>query len=334
MDSEVLRLSHLHPRYWITWFGFLLLLLISWLPGSIRRGIGKLFGRLFLSGNKKRNEIINTNLEWALPHLNAQQRKALTRQISAYYGQLILDLGVLWWAPHRRLKNQFKIEGGEHIERLIKEGRNGVLITNHSYFIDFWALILTSLYPVAGYAQRARNPIFQWAMDKSRRRYGGTVLMRESSFRDVVRSVATGKYLLYAADDDYGSQNSVFAPLFGIQKATLTVPSRIARLTGAVLVPVTCYFDESLKRYRVVIMAPLEGVPGEDPVADATAINQAIETMVLMAPEQQYLWGLRFYQTRPDGSPPPYKMKGKPGSGPRPRPDTPAKPSGDGIISK
>jgi len=48
-------------------------------------------------------------------------------------------------------------------------------------------------------------------------------------------------------------------------------------------------------------------------------MNLELEKLIRLAPDQ-YMWSLRLFQTRPDGSPPPYAMKGKPGSGPRPRP--------------
>jgi lauroyl-KDO2-lipid IV(A) myristoyltransferase len=95
----------------------------------------------------------------------------------------------------------------------------------------------------------------------------------------------------------------------------------MARLTNAALVPVTCIYDEAQKKYKVVILEPLEGVTGDDLHLDTKKINIALEQMIRLAPEQQYLWTLRFYQSRPDGSPPPYLMEGKPGSGYRPRPN-------------
>ncbi len=71
------------------------------------------------------------------------------------------------------------------------------------------------------------------------------------------------------------------------------------------------------RRYVVRITPPLaaDGDSGQ-----AAALNAAFEGLIRLAPEQM-LWSLRLFQTRPDGSPPPYTMKGKPGSGPRSRPE-------------
>ena len=78
-------------------------------------------------------------------------------------------------------------------------------------------------------------------------------------------------------------------------------------------------FNAAAGRYVVKIDKALENFPSGDAAKDAAAINQSLEQLIRLAPEQ-YMWSLRIFQTFQDGSPPPYAMKGKPGSGPRARP--------------
>jgi KDO2-lipid IV(A) lauroyltransferase len=77
--------------------------------------------------------------------------------------------------------------------------------------------------------------------------------------------------------------------LFGIPAATNTLTSRLARVTGA---PVLPYFLQRLpgaRGYRAVIHPPFENFPSDDAVADTERFNHMIEAQVRLAPEQ-YLW--------------------------------------------
>jgi KDO2-lipid IV(A) lauroyltransferase len=77
--------------------------------------------------------------------------------------------------------------------------------------------------------------------------------------------------------------------MFGIPAATYTRTSRLARMSGAAVLP---YFLERLpgtQGYRAVIHPPLENFPSDCPAADAERFNHLIEAQVRRVPEQ-YLW--------------------------------------------
>ena len=78
-------------------------------------------------------------------------------------------------------------------------------------------------------------------------------------------------------------------PFFGIPAATNTATSRLARMTGAAVLP---YFVERLpgaKAIALTIMPALENFPSDNPAQDAQRFNQLIEAHVRRVPEQ-YLW--------------------------------------------
>ena len=95
--------------------------------------------------------------------------------------------------------------------------------------------------------------------------------------------------------------HSVFVPFFGIQAATLTATTRLARMSGAPVVP--CYFHRvGNEGYEIVLLPALEDFPGEDEVGDARRITALLEEQVRRSPEQ-YLWVHRRFKTRPDPDP-------------------------------
>jgi Kdo2-lipid IVA lauroyltransferase/acyltransferase len=99
---------------------------------------------------------------------------------------------------------------------------------------------------------------------------------------------------------DLGPRDSVFVPFFGVPAATVTATSRLARATGAVVLPfVVRMTDEG---YVGTFHPPWHDLPVDDPVATATRINAFIEQEVLRMPAQ-YLWSHKRFKTRPPGEP-------------------------------
>lgn len=309
------------PRFWPTWLVIALLWLLSWLPARLRRGFGRFLGHQLLGRNAKRREIVMTNLKWSLPELEGQH-EAIARGYFSYAGQMMLELGFFWWAGRRRMLRQIELEGMDQLQQELDRGRTVMLITAHFVPVDFGGIALSANIPDAMYfANRTRNPLLDWFLNRGRCRFGGESVMRENNLRPVIRRMRNGtvSFVYIVVDEDLGAQGSQFAPFFGVQKATLVSPIRMAKMSGASVIPCMTYYRPSSDTYVFRLLPPLNHFPSGDDNVDAGRVNKALEEMIRVAPEQ-YMWSLRLFQTRPDGSPPPYTMKGKPGSGPRPRP--------------
>ena len=111
-------------------------------------------------------------------------------------------------------------------------------------------------------------------------------------------------------DQDYGAKHSIFAPFFGIPAASITATSRIARMSGAAIVP---FFQTRLpdnRGYKLTLYPALQDFPGEDIEQDTRRINQLVEARIREQPEQ-YLWVHRRFKTRPPGEANFYKPRHK-----------------------
>jgi KDO2-lipid IV(A) lauroyltransferase len=104
----------------------------------------------------------------------------------------------------------------------------------------------------------------------------------------------------YLPDQDYGPRDALFVPFFGVPAATIPGLSRIARLTGAKVVPCITRMLPGGAGYVVRVEPPWEGFPGGDLYADTRRMNEYIERQVLAMPEQ-YLWMHKRFKTRPPG---------------------------------
>jgi lauroyl-KDO2-lipid IV(A) myristoyltransferase len=309
------------PRYWPHWLALGLLWLTGRLPRRWRFRLGAALGRQFLDRNRKRREIVRTNLSWAFPAQGPAERQRMQGEFAAWLGRSYLDFGEFWWSRRDRYQAAIAFEGVERVEAALAAGERVILLVPHSLSMDVGGLALSLRLPLMTFANAMRDPFLEWVMASRRGRFGCEVYPRERGIRTLIRAMKGGRALFFPCDEDPGRRQAEarFAPFFGIPKATLTSPVRLARLTGARLYPCTCYYDEATDRYRARVGEPLDHIPSDDPDADAAAVSAALEQAIRLAPAQ-YLWTQRLFQTRPDGSPPPYRMKHAPGSGHR---DTP-----------
>ncbi len=314
------RAAFLGPRFWPTWLGFAFLWLMSVTPKRWRIGLAHWLGKVMMRRNHKRREIVQTNLAWCFPECSEAERERMARDYFRYFAQAVLDTGLFWWGSEQRFRRNIVLQDDEALAETLAAGRRVIIVTCHTLALDRGGVALSADYPFETFVNEARNPLVEWMSARQRARFNGLVFPRSGGLRPVIRAMRQGYALYILTDEDLGPESSVFAPFFGIPRATLTTPHRLAKMSGADVFTSLTYYDDAAGRYVVKLFPQLEGFPGEDEQADATRINHRLEQMIREHPAQ-YMWSLRIFQTFPNGAPPPYTMKGKPGSGPRPRPD-------------
>jgi KDO2-lipid IV(A) lauroyltransferase len=154
---------------------------------------------------------------------------------------------------------------------------------------------------------RQKNAAADAIFTHGRTRFGKpTLFARQDGIRPMIRSLKSGEPFYYLPDMDLGERDSVFAPFFGVQAATITGLSRIARLAGAVIVPCVTRQLPGGAGYVVKMYPAWRDFPGGDLAADATRMNAFIEERVREMPEQYY-WLHKRFKTRPKGEPNPYE---------------------------
>ncbi len=191
------------------------------------------------------------------------------------------------------------VEGLEHIEAARQSGRGVLLVTAHITCLEIGARLLAMHLPLAAIYRPLRNPVLEWYQNRSRLGYGKAVISKRE-MRGSIRFLRQGGLIWYAPDQDFGRDQSVFAPFFGIQTATLLATYRLAQLTGCAVVPMFPVYDEPKRHYVVRIQPALTSFPGADARLDLARLNAIMEAQIRSAPEQ-YWWIHRRFKTRPEG---------------------------------
>ena len=296
----------LHPRYWGIWFLMVLLAIIAILPGRVRRSIGAAAGDLFYKFNKKRRHIASVNIKMCFPELTDDERYEMLREHYRSYGHNFVEMGVFWWSPFRRLQKMTYVRGINHYMNLVNRGENIILLTPHATGIDYAGIYTSRISPGVSMMKALKNPVLNWFICKGRSRFGAMMILREMGLKPMVRAIKRKIICYYIPDEDFGPDLSVFVPFFGVPSATLPVLGRMAKLTDAKVVPVITKFLPDGKGYEINFLKPLENFPTGDEVENARRMNQALEELIRLAPEQ-YMWTLKWFKTRPDGQPSPYQ---------------------------
>jgi len=281
---------------------FLLLRALVHLPLPWLRTLGAGFGVVFGGLSRRRRRIVDMNLRLCFPNHSEHQRRKLLWAHFRSAGSGVFETAFSWWAAEHRLSELYTLEGIEHLRAALAKGRGVLLLSGHFTTLELLGRFLLREHPIAVMYRPNTNPVIEHLFTKTRGRAALRAIRRDD-VRAAFTALRENLALWYAPDQRMSGKHSAVVPFFGVPAATSTATHRLARVTGAQVVPFFG-FREPSGHYRLIVMPALEAFPGNDAEADAVRVNQLIEEAVHRAPEQ-YLWGHRRFRKRP-GLPDPY----------------------------
>lgn len=300
MTAPTTTWRFLAPRYWPTWAGLAALWCVAQLPYRWQARLGRALGRIMAWAPSRRRRIAAVNLRLCFPELSESQRDALLREHFASLGMSLIETAMAWWTPDARLRLLTHLEGLQHLSDALRPGKGAILLCAHFTTLEIGSRLLL----LAGARFHAmyrthRNPLFESIMKRAREKHCEKAIASDD-VRGLLQSLKENVPVWYASDQNYGHKHSVFAPFFGIPAATNTAPVRLAKISGAPIVP---FFIERLAHdqgYRLILLPALQNLPLDDPENAMMRIHQLIEQHVRNAPDQ-YLWVHRRFKDRPPG---------------------------------
>ena len=288
----------------MTRLGLAIIWLLHLLPLQVLAPLGRGAGWLLYLFARERRHVALTNLKWCFPERSDDDRRRIARAHFQVLARSLLEHGLLWWSSKARVQKLVRVEGLEHW--LAVAGKPVIWLAPHFVGLDMGgARIITEWRGVSVYS-RQKNPLFDKVLLHGRTRFVTPVLFsRQDGIRPVVKAVREGLPFYYLPDMDFGGRDSLFVAFFGVQAATITGLSRLARLAGAVVVPAVTQQLPAAQGYVLRFYPAWENYPTDDPAADTRRMNAFIEDRVREMPEQYY-WVHKRFKTRPPGEANPY----------------------------
>lgn len=249
----------------------------------------------------RRRRVVDRNLAACFPELSEEQRNALARAHFEALGASLVEMAMGWFGAIERIRRLVRIEGRQHLEQAIGQDRGVILFSAHFTPFEIFFPVLGPLCPrFSGMYKLQRNPVMNRIMTKGRGRSTDS-LYDKDSVRDMLRELRRKAVVWYASDQSYTQKGSALIPFFGVPAMTNTSITRIAKISGAVVLPYFCRRAPDDSAYIMTIGAPLADFPSDDPVADMKRFTALLENYILTCPEQ-YWWVHRRFK----GRPPPY----------------------------
>jgi len=297
------------PRNWPGWLLVGLLWLLGQCPPALARLLSYPLGWLMRMTLVSRRKVAKRNLERCFPELSQPELQQRLRVNFVYLARAVFEMAWSWAAPKSRIARIGELEGMEHMVEAHRQGRGILCVSLHNTCLEIGANIMgqelqrNGIY-ATGIYRPLKNPVVEWFQNRGRLHYADGMISKRN-LRSAVRQLKRGALIWYAPDQDFGPEQTAFAPFFGIQTASLLATHKLARLTGCAVIPMYPLYNPASKRYVVKILPALESFPSEDEMADLVRINQLIENLIRLAPEQ-YWWVHRRFKTRPPGDAPFY----------------------------
>ena len=286
-----------HPRYWPAWIGFGVLRLITLLPYPVLRRVGASAGGLFRRLARERVRIARRNLELCFPELDDSARADLLERHCRSLGIGLFEIPLAWWAARRRLAPLGDIEGLENLQRAADERKGVLLLSAHFTCLEIGGRILSQHFPFHAMYRQNENPVVERVVAGARRASCAGIIPRDG-VKQLLRMLRAGQAIWYAPDQNTQRKKAEFVHFFGHLAATTPATHKLARLTGARVVPFMSVRKPDGSGYRLVLEPVLEDFPTDDVAADTQRINDIIERWVREYPDQ-YLWIHRRFRTRP-----------------------------------
>jgi len=285
-----------------------LYLLFATLPLPIAHALGATLG---LIGSVVPNSFARRtrfHVARCLPELGRRARARLVFRALREAGKALVELPILFAGSEARFARAVReVRGREVLEAALAAGKGVIAISPH---LGAWEMTgLAYSREVNGNCVSMYRPQAEpWdsLLKQGRGRFGGKLAPSDrSGMRQLLEMLRHGGSIGVLPDQDPPTGSGVFAPFFGVVAHSPTLPTRLARRTGAAIV--LCYAERlSWGRGFVLHIEPAPpGITDEDEVRAVAAMNAGVEACIRKRPEQYY-WAYMRFRRRPAGEPPFY----------------------------
>ena len=273
------------------------------LPLGWVRGLGWALGWLLFLIVPRRRHVVRVNLDLCFPQWTPDERRKLVPRVFIAFAQAWLDRSWLWHGDPARVRERVKLQGA--VSEL--EGREPtVVFWPHFVGMDagWTALTLDTTRPfMTIYTHQANRVVDEWIL-QGRQRFGEVRLFRRADgVKAVVSALRDGTPLCLLPDMNFGPEESIFVPFYGVPAATVPSLSRFARLGRAKVVPLLTRITP--QGYEVQVLPAWRDFPSDDLEADTALMNERLQDYIDGMPEQYY-WVHKRFKTRPEGAKPVY----------------------------
>jgi len=296
-----------HLEYALAWTS---LKFLGWLPRSWARWVGARLAAILFRLQPRWGQIALFNLQLAFPESTEAERRKIERDMVRNLGWLAAEFAHLPHYNRQNIENVIVLDGFENFAAAEGQGKGVLFLTGH---MGAWELkpYAHALYhrPIHFVIRQINNPRVDRLVNHYRSLSGNQPIEKRQAARTILRVLRQGGVVGILADQNAALEDSVFVDFLGVPAATTTGLARMARHSGAPVVPVYSFWDPALGKYHLRYEPALVLERTEDEEADirdyVVRFNEALSSYVRRFPDQ-WFWVHRRWKTRPIGEQPIY----------------------------
>lgn len=265
---------------------------ISLLPTRARNAIGDLVGLIWFDVLRIRRQVALDNVAIAFPDKSPEERLRIARLSLCHMGRTLLDFAVFPFLRRETIDRHYRIEGREHVDKALAEGKGVFLLTLHLGNGDFAVAILSLLgWPMNLISKEFKS---RWLNDLwfgMRQRHGTKFIAPEKSSFEILRCLRRNEVVVFVLDQFMGPPVGVRTRFFGKETGTAAGLALLASRTGTPVVP--CYTFRQPDGYQVAVFEEPIQLDDGPSAKDITVMTQRytdkLEAIVRRHPEQ-WMW--------------------------------------------
>ncbi|MES2831923.1 MAG: lysophospholipid acyltransferase family protein [Pseudomonadota bacterium] len=211
-------------------------------------------------------------------------------------GKSLLELAFVWCAPPQRVLQTAQVAHWDLAQTALESGRGVIFLTPHLGCFEIIAQVIAARVPLTALYRAPRKNALKPLIEGARSR--PNLILASADLRGVrtlLKTLKSGAAIGLLPDQVPQNGEGVWADFFGTPAYTMTLPAKLQRMTGAIVI---LAYAQRLARgagfaVRFAACPPFEG---DSPQQQAYALNQAMEALIARCPAQ-YFWSYNRFKT-------------------------------------
>lgn len=277
-----------------------LLFPFSRLPLKWSHKLGASLGLVLIHYNRKRFHIARCNLHQCFPEKSADEINELLRQTAEESGKWFMESAYVWFRNPAFLRKKITVSNEDLLKQAYEQQRGVVIILPHIGNWEIFNFYMTEHYDFGAMYKPIKSSFFEQLIFKQRTRLGSQMFATNvKGVRQAFKAIKKNTAIAILSDHLPSRDAGVYAPFFNYPVVTGKFTQSLSNLNQSPTLLASVLRKADGKGFEIVFDTA-EGLHTEDTLAAATALNQAIEKSIKLAPAQ-YQWVYRRFAHPPEG---------------------------------
>ena len=272
----------------------LILTFFSILPLRLNHFLGSLIGRYLYLTDSGSKLVVSKNIETCFPDLSKIEQQKLIKSSLIETGKGLSESGFIWFNSFDSNASCItKTIGMSHIQ----SGQPVILLVPHFGCWEITGRVLSLTTPVTFLYKPLRNSSQEKFLISKRQQ--GDLSMATADKKGVIklqRALSRNELIGILPDQDPGEEGGILAPFFNHDARTMTLLAKLARKKDAKVLMTWATRLEKGRGYELNLKPINILSKSGDLKDDVVLMNQAIEDLVIIQPEQ-YLWNYKRFKS-------------------------------------